>query len=89
MYDLHKRQAQIIANWQSTKYEPDLVEIFNAKSNVYHDMFIEYPKVISSAATSGSDLEHSGLYTEISRKKMQDLGLIAEGEGENFTPSYL
>lgn len=89
MYNLHKRQAQEIDGWQSTKFEPDLVEILNAKTQVYHDMDIDYPRVISSAAISGTELENTPLYTEISRKQMENFGFLSENEGADFMPGYL
>lgn len=89
IYNLHKRQAQIIDNWQGTKYEPNFVEILNAKTQVYHDMDVDYPKVISSAAVSGTELENTPLYTEISRKQMENFGFLSEGEGADFIPGYL
>lgn len=89
LYDLHKAHARAIANWQSTKYEPDLIEIYNSRSMAYKDMDIDYPRVISSAARSGSELENTPIYTEMSRKRLEDFGLISPEEGENYIPGYL
>jgi hypothetical protein len=89
LYDLSRSAARLIANWQSTPYEPDFVEIYNARSKAYKDLDVDYPRVLSSAARSGSELEEIPVYTEIPRNKLSDYGLLAESEGENYTPGYL
>jgi hypothetical protein len=89
LYDLTRSQARAIAGWQATQYEPDFVEIYNAKSKAYKDLDIDYPRVISSAASSSSELEQLPIFTELPRKKLQDYGLIAEDEGSNYVPGYL
>jgi len=89
LYDLSRSLAREIANWQSTPYEPDFVEIYNAHSKAYKDLDIDYPRIISSAARSGSELEDIPVYSEIPRNKLSNYGLIAEEEGENYVPGYL
>jgi len=89
LYDLSRSLAREISNWQSTPYEPDFVEIYNAHSKAYKDLDIDYPRVISSAARSGSELEDIPVYSEIPRNKLSNYGLIAEEEGENYVPGYL
>ena len=89
LYDLSKSMARSIASWQSTPYEPDFVEIYNASSKGFKDLDIDYPRVISSAARSGSELEDIPVYTEISRKRLTNYGLLSEEEGANYTPGYL
>jgi len=89
LYDLSKSLAREISNWQSTPYEPDFVEIYNAHSKAFKDLDIDYPRVISSAARSGSELEDIPVYTEISRKTLNSFGLIGEDEGADYVPKYL
>lgn len=89
LYDLSRSLAREIANWQSTPYEPDFVEIYNAHSKAYKDLDIDYPRIISSAARSGSELEDIPVYSEIPRNKLSNYGLLAEEEGENYVPGYL
>jgi len=89
LYDLSRRAVRAIADWKSTSYEPDFVEIYNAKSKGYHDVDVDYPRVISSAAKSGAELEKIPVYTEMSRKQLVDFGFLQENEGEEFTPGYL
>lgn len=89
LYDVHKAHARAAASWQSTKYEPDFIEIYNARSKAYKDLDIDYPRVISSAARSASELEKIPVYTEMSRKRLVDFGLLQEEEGENYIPGYL
>jgi hypothetical protein len=89
LYDLSRSTARAIASWQSTPYEPDFVEIYNAHSKAYKDLDIDYPRVLSTAARSGSELEDIPVYTEIPRNKLSSYGLLEEEEGENYTPGYL
>jgi len=89
LYDLSRSAAKTIEDWKSTDYAPDLVEIYNARSKAYKDLFIDYPKVISSAARSGSELEKIPIYTELSRKRLSGFGFVDEDEGSDYTPSYL
>jgi len=89
LYDLSKSQARSVAGWQSTPYEPDFIEIYNAHSKAYKDLDVDYPRVISSAARSGSELEDIPVYTEISRNKLVNFGLIGEEEGADYVPKYL
>jgi hypothetical protein len=89
LYDLSRRAVRAIADWKSTSYEPDFVEIYNAKSKGYHDVDVDYPRVISSAAKSGAELEKIPVYTEMSRKQLVDFGFLQDNEGEEFTPGYL
>jgi hypothetical protein len=89
LYDLSRSTARAISSWQSTPYEPDFVEIYNAHSKAYKDLDIDYPRVLSTAARSGSELEDIPVYTEIPRNKLSSYGLLEEEEGENYTPGYL
>lgn len=89
LYDLSKKQSKIISDWKGTVLEPDFVEIYNAHSQAYHDADIDYPRVISSAARSASELEKTRVYTEISRKNLVRFDLIHEDEGVNYVPGYL
>jgi predicted metal-dependent phosphoesterase TrpH len=89
LYDLSRSVAKSISSWQSTPYEPDLVEIYNAHSKAYKDLDIDYPRVISSAARSGSELENTPVYSELPRKRLEGFGLLDEAEGIEYTPGYL
>lgn len=89
VYDLSKRNSKIINTWKGHDYCPEFVEIFNAHSKAYKDLNIDLAKVVSSASRSGTDLENTPIYTEISRKYLSKIGLISEDEGINFTPEYL
>lgn len=89
LYDLSKSVAKEISSWQSTPYEPDLVEIYNAHSKAYKDLDIDYPRVISSASRSGSELENTPVCNEISRKRLESIGILDDIEGVDFTPGYL
>ena len=89
VYDLSKSVARTLADWVSTDSAPDLVEIYNAHSQAFKDLDIDYPRVISTAARSGTELEKIPVYSEIPRQKFQELGFIAQDEGSNYTPIYL
>ena len=89
LYDLTKRQAKIIKNWKGTIYAPNIVEIYNPKSKGYKDLSVDYFKVISTAARTGSELESIPVYSELTRKQLIDLGFLNDEEGTDYTPGYL
>lgn len=89
LFDLSKGQAKDLNKVKGTKLSPDFIEIYNAHTSVFKDLNIEFFEVISSAARSGSELEKIPIYTEIPRKKLIDMGIIGENEGETYIPGYL
>lgn len=89
LYDLSKSHARALNQIKGTQLAPDFVEIYNAHSSVFKDLDIDFFEVISSAARSGSDLERIPVYTEIPRKKLVEIGLLQEEEGESYVPGYL
>ena len=74
---------------QGSKFAPDGVEIFNAKSGAYRDIDIDFPRFLSSGATSANDLTDTNVFTLIERKKAQELGFVQGDEGVDYTPKYL
>lgn len=84
-----KRQSQILDKLQGSNYAPDAVEIFNAKSGGYRDLDIDYPKFISSGATSAVDLENTNVFTLVERKKAEEMKLLSMSQGIDYTPRYL
>ena len=74
---------------KGSKYAPDGVEIFNAKSGGYRDVDIDFSRFVNSGATSASDLDSSNVFTLIPRKTAQEMGLIQGEEGVDFVPKYL
>ena len=84
-----KRQAQLLDKLQGSNNAPDAVEIFNAKVGGYRDLNIDFPKFVSSGATSAAELENTNVFTLIDRKKAEEMNLIKQGEGLEFTPKYL
>ena len=74
---------------QGSKYAPDGVEIFNAKSGGYRDIDIDFPRFVNSGATSANDLDNSNVFTLMQRKTAQEMGLVQGDEGVDYTPKYL
>ena len=74
---------------QGSKFAPDGVEIFNAKSGAYRDIDIDFPRFLSSGATSANDLESTNVFTLMQRKTAQEMGLVQGDEGVDYTPKYL
>jgi hypothetical protein len=89
LYDLSRSHAKEIEKWKGQPFAPDLVEIYNAHSKAYKDLNINYPRVISSAASSGSELEDIPVYTEIPRTTLEKIGFLTQGEGGDYIPGYL
>jgi hypothetical protein len=87
--NVNSKLGQTLNRLQGSKYAPDGVEIFNAKSGGYRDIDIDFPRFVSSGAVSASDLENSNVFTLMQRKTAQEMGLVQGDEGVDFTPKYL
>lgn len=87
--NIGKRKAQLLDKLQGSESAPDAVEIFNAKVGGYRDLDIDFPKFVSSGATSATDLENTNVFTLIDRKDAESMGLIAPEEGIDYVPNYL
>ena len=74
---------------QGSLYAPDAVEIFNAKVGGYRDLNINFPKFVSSGATSATDLENTNVFTLLDRKDAEEMKLLQPEEGIDFVPKYL
>ena len=84
-----KAIAQKINRLQGSIYAPDAVEIFNAKIGGYRDVDIDFPRFLSSGATSANELEENNVFTLLERKKAVEMGFIHEEQGVDYTPKYL
>ena len=87
--NVHSKLAPTLNRLQGSKYAPDGVEIFNAKSGGYRDVDIDFPRFVNSGATSASDLDNSNVFTLIQRKTAQEMGFLQGDEGVDYTPKYL
>lgn len=87
--NVNSNLAQKLNKLQGSIYAPDAVEIFNAKSGAYRDVDIDFPRFLSSGATSANDLESTNVFTLLERKDAQEMGLLQGDEGIDFTPKYL
>jgi hypothetical protein len=87
--NVNSKLGQTLNRLQGSKYAPDGVEIFNAKSGGYRDIDIDFPRFVSSGAVSASDLENSNVFTLMQRKTAQEMGLVQGDEGVDYTPKYL
>ena len=87
--NVSKRQSQLLNKLQGSDSAPDAVEIFNSKIGGYRDLNIDFPKYVSSGATSATDLENTEVFTLLERKTAEDIKLLAPDEGVNFVPKYL
>jgi hypothetical protein len=84
-----KRQVSELEKLQGSTYAPDAVEIFNDKTGGFRDFNIDFLKFISSGSTSANELEISNSFTLMDRRKLAEIGLLAEDEKVDFTPKYL
>ena len=84
-----KAIGQKINRLQGSLFAPDGVEIFNAKVAGYRDIDIDFPRFISSGATSANELEENNVFTLLERKKAVEMGFIQEEQGVDYTPKYL
>jgi len=87
--NITKRQALLLDKLQGSDSAPDAIEIFNSKVGGYRDLNIDFPKFVSSGATSATDLENTEVFTLLDRKVAEDMNLIKPDEGVNFVPKYL
>lgn len=84
-----KAIGQKINRLQGSLFAPDGVEIFNAKVGGYRDIDIDFPRFISSGATSANELEENNVFTLLERKKAVEMGFVQEEQGVDYTPNYL
>jgi hypothetical protein len=87
--NISKRKAQTLEKLQGSEFAPDAVEIFNAKVGGYRDLNIDFPKFVSSGATSATDLENTNVFTLLDRKDAEEMKLLQPEEGIDFVPKYL
>jgi hypothetical protein len=87
--NVNSKLGQVLNRLQGSKYAPDGVEIYNAKSGGYRDIDIDFPRFVNSGATSASDLDDSNVFTLMQRKTAHEYGLVQGDEGVDFTPKYL
>jgi hypothetical protein len=87
--NLTKQKVLDIEKLQGSLFAPDAVEIYNEKSGAYQDLDVDFPKFVSSASTSGNDLESSNAFTLVPRREAEKMGLLAPNEGVDFEPKYL
>ena len=87
--NVNSKLAPVLNRLQGTKFAPDGVEIYNAKSGGYRDVNIDFPRFVNSGATSANDLDDSNVFTLMQRKTAQEMGLIQGDQGVDFTPKYL
>lgn len=87
--NVNSKLAPTLNRLQGSKFAPDGVEIFNAKSGGYRDVDIDFPRFVNSGATSANDLDNSNVFTLMQRKTAQEMGLIQGDEGVDYTPKYL
>lgn len=84
-----KAIGQKINRLQGSLFAPDAVEVFNAKVGGYRDIDIDFPRFVSSGATSANELEENNVFTLLERKKAVEMGFIHEEQGVDYTPKYL
>ena len=87
--NITKRQVQMLDKLQGSDSAPDAVEIFNSKIGGYRDLNIDFPKFVSSGATSATDLETTDVFTLLDRKTAEEMNLLKPEEGVDFVPKYL
>ena len=87
--NVNSKLAITLNRLQGSKFAPDGVEIFNAKSGGYRDVDIDFPRFVNSGSTSANELDDSNVFTLMQRKTAQEMGFLQEDEGVDFTPKYL
>jgi hypothetical protein len=87
--NVNSKLAPVLNRLQGSKFAPDGVEIFNAKSGGYRDVDIDFPRFVNSGSTSANELDDSNVFTLMQRKTAQEMGLIQGDQGVDFTPKYL
>jgi hypothetical protein len=87
--NVNSKLAITLNRLQGSKFAPDGVEIFNAKSGGYRDVDINFPRFVNSGSTSANELDDSNVFTLMQRKTAQEMGFLQGDEGVDFTPKYL
>jgi hypothetical protein len=88
-YNTTKRQAQHANKNARAPSAPDAVEIYNDHEGSFQDIDIELPKFVSSSAYGAHELQRAKTYTVISREDFEGMGLLQEGELEEFVPDHI
>jgi len=87
--NVNSKIAPTLNRLQGSKFAPDGVEIFNAKSGGYRDVDIDFPRFVNSGSTSANELDDSNVFTLLQRKTAQEMGFLQGDEGVDYTPKYL
>ena len=87
--NVNSKLAITLNRLQGSKFAPDGVEIFNAKSGGYRDVDIDFPRFVNSGSTSANELDDSNVFTLMQRKTAQEMEFLQGDEGVDFTPKYL
>jgi hypothetical protein len=87
--NVNSKLAPTLNRLQGSKFAPDGVEIFNAKSGGYRDVDIDFPRFVNSGSTSANELDDSNVFTLMQRKTAQEMGFLQGDEGVDYTPKYL
>jgi hypothetical protein len=87
--NVNSKLGQVLSKLQGSKFAPDGVEIFNAKSGGNRDIDIDFPRFVNSGSTSAADLDDSNVFSLLPRKTAQEMGLIQGDQGIDYTPKYL
>lgn len=87
--NVNSKLAPTLNRLQGSKFAPDGVEIFNAKSGGYRDVDIDFPRFVNSGSTSANELDDSNVFTLIQRKTAQEMGFLQGDQGVDYTPKYL
>lgn len=87
--NVNTKLGQVLNRLQGSKFAPDGVEIFNAKSGGYRDIDIDFPRFVNSGSTSANDIDNTNVFTLMHRNDAQNMGLIQGDQGVEYTPKYL
>lgn len=89
IYNIGKQKAKTINRLAKQGIKPTFVEIFSAKSFGYLYVETGCYEVVSSGVNTVHDLEITNIYSHVPRKDMENMHIIDENAGMNYTPSYL
>lgn len=84
-----QKSKELIRLNDKTHLKPTLIEIFNAKSPGYLYITTNTFEVVASGVDNQRDFERSNIYSLVQRKDLEQLHIMPENYGIDYTPKYL
>jgi hypothetical protein len=90
VYNLGKQTSgKLLKLGEGKDIKATFVEILNAQTAGYQYIPTNTFEVMSSGVETANDIERNNIYSHVSRKDMEERGVIPAGQGTDYVPNYL